>query len=269
MGFCIILRRFKLSTFKFCTICSIILFIVGGCIFSKDISTNVSNSGIEDIKPIAFSEFTLGPGDTIEINVWKNEELNRKALIGPSGGFSYPFLGDIQVTGMSIFQLRQIITKGIAEYFVNPQVTINILSNQSKKIFVLGEVNRPGAFQMPGPTNIIEAIAWANGFTHDAKERKVLLIRGDIKEPELKAINLNTALKKGDTTQNLFLRPGDVVYVPATTFASAERFFRRIQSIITPFVTLEYGLAIAPMVEDTLNTSGREKNQITIPITPP
>ena len=90
MGLCIILRRFKLSTFKFCTIFSIILFIVGGCIFSKDIPTNVTNTGIEDVKPIGVSEFTLGPGDTIEINVWKNEELNRKALIGPSGVFSYP-----------------------------------------------------------------------------------------------------------------------------------------------------------------------------------
>jgi len=224
----------------------------------SSMETSISaNSGIEDIKPVTVSVFTLGPGDTVEITVWRNKDLDKTILVAPDGIISYPFMGNIQVKGLSISQLRNKITAALSEYFVNPRVSVNITSNQSQKIFVLGEVNQPGIFQMAGPTTIIEAISMARGFTRDAKERNVLLIRGDKKKPDLKLLDLKAVLKKGEISQNLSLKPGDVVYVPATVIASVERFFKRIYTVILTITAMEYGIAIEPLVEDVLKGEGQ------------
>lgn len=260
-------HKIKWLRFRYTTVIGVLL-LIGGCALWKDTSTKIAmpiSPGIENLQPAAVSKFTLGPGDTVEINVWRGEDLNRKILIGPTGIISYPFVGDIQANGKSTFQLRNIITETLSEYFKDVQVTVNLVSNQSKKIFVLGEVKRPGMFSMAGPITILEAVSMANGFTHDAKKKTILLVRGSLDKPELKSINLNAVLKEGDINQNVSLEPGDVVYVPTVAFARAENFFKRIYNIIAPIVSLEYGLAIAPMVEDTLNTSGKEGISIQLP----
>lgn len=245
----------------FSALCVITFILFEGCAFSKKPSRMVAithNLEDEDQQASANFEYALGPGDIIDISVLREDDLNRKILISHSGEISYPFVGNIQVNDMSMFQLRDTITEVLSEYFIDPQVTVNIVSSQSKRIFVLGEVKQPGMFNMSGPTTAIEAVSMANGFTRDAKLKNVLLVRGGLNSPDLKSLNLKAALKKGDITQNLMLESGDVVYVPTVAFASTERFFNRINSIIRPIINLEYGLAILPQVEDTLNTSGRE-----------
>ncbi|GAX60409.1 periplasmic protein [Candidatus Scalindua japonica] len=243
--------------------------IFGGCSFSKYTPSSVTetyNQKDEYIHAHVDPQYALGSGDIIDINVWREDDLNRRILINQSGEISYPFVGNIQINGMSMFQLKDIITETLSEYFINPQVTVNIVTSQSKKIFVLGEVRQPGMFNMFGPTTAIEAVSMASGFTRDAKKKNVLLVRGGLNDPDLKSLNLKAALKKGDITQNLALQPGDVLYVPTVAFASTERFFNRINSIIRPIINMEYGLAIWPQVEDTLNISGREGSRSTTQI---
>lgn len=215
---------------------------------------------------ITVSEFTLGPGDILDISVWGIADLNKKILVGPTGYISFPFVGDIKAQGKSIFQLRDEIIAGLSESFVDPQVSVNITSNKSQKVFVLGEVNRPGIFQLPGPISVIEAISMANGFTRDAKERTVLLIRGDIENPELKTLDLYATLKKGDIAHNVNIRPGDIIYVPTTIIASAGRYFQHIYNIIRPIVTLEYGVALYPAAEAAIKG---EPQEIPIILRPP
>jgi len=189
----------------------------------------------------------------LEITVWGVEDMDRKILVGPTGFISYPFVGDIQTNGMSIFQLRDRIADGLADYFLNPKVSVNILSSKSKKIYVLGEVVRPGIFQMTGANSLIEAISMAGGFTQDAKEQNVLLVRGGLVAPVLRSLDLKAALREGDWSQNILLKAGDIVYIPASTFADTERFFKRIASIISPIVNLETGIVLEPTVENVFH----------------
>jgi polysaccharide export outer membrane protein len=207
---------------------------------------------VQETDTVVVKDFQLGAGDVIEISVWRNEDLYQKVQIGPSGTISYPLLGTIQVGGQSILAIRDNITEGLSEYLVDPQVGINVVSYVSNKVFVLGEVRRPGVFQSVSQMTAVEAVSMAGGFTLDAAPKTVLLVRGDIDDPELISLNLSDTLKKGDFRQNPALLPGDVLYVPATAFASTERFFDRIDSIITPIVKLETGIILIPQVEEAI-----------------
>ncbi|MBI3752908.1 MAG: polysaccharide export protein [Deltaproteobacteria bacterium] len=194
------------------------------------------------------SEFILGSGDKVEILVYRNDDLKRDVQIDPSGNIMYPLVGDIKAAGLSIFQLRDKIRDGLAKYIVDPQVTVGVVSTQSQKIIVLGEVKTPGFFQAESSITALEAISRAGGFTLDGKKQSVLLIRGGMKKPELIPLNLEKALKEGDLTQNIILQRGDIVYVPRTFISNVDRFFTHLSTIISPLLQLESGYYIGERI---------------------
>ena len=209
-----------------------------------------SNKG-ETESPVKISEFMLGPGDRLEIAVYRNDDLKRTVQIDPSGNIMYPLVGDVQAAGLSIFQLRDKIRDGLAKYVVDPQVTVGVVSVQSQKIIVLGEVKSPGFFQAETAITALEAISRAGGFTLDGKQKSVLLIRGGMKKPELIPLDLEKALKEGDLTQNVALQRGDIIYVPRTTIANVNRFFTHLSTIISPLLQLESGYYIGQQIESS------------------
>lgn len=185
---------------------------------------------------IEVRDFILGPADEIEVFVWQHPDLSRTAVVNPAGFISYPLVGTLRASGLTGEELATQITKGLSKYVVDPQVTVAVKTARSRKIFVLGEVNRAGVFPMEGPIRAVEAIALAEGFNQDAKPKSVLLIRGDLRQPELHVLSLHRTLLQGAVAENIWLQPGDIIYVPTTPIASVERFFRRISSILIPFV---------------------------------
>ena len=197
------------------------------------------------------TEFILGPGDRLEIAVYRNDDLKRTIQIDPSGKIMYPLVGDIQAGGLSIFQLRDKVRDGLVKYVVDPQVTVGVVSVQSQKVIVLGEVKSPGFFQAETSITALEAISRAGGFTLDGKKQNVLLIRGGMKKPELMNLNLDKALREGDLTQNVALQRGDIIYVPRTTIANVNRFFSHLSTIISPLLQLESGYYIGQQIESS------------------
>jgi polysaccharide export outer membrane protein len=147
-----------------------------------------------------------------------------------------PLAGDVQASGLSIFQVRDSIRDGLSRYIVNPQVSVSILSAQSQKIIVLGEVRSPGFFPSDMPMSLVEVVARAGGVTADAEQRNVLLIRGGMENPDVKVLNLEKVLKTGDLTENVVVRGGDIVYMPRSTIADVSKFFGYLSTIISPIV---------------------------------
>lgn len=243
---------------------SVLLFL-GGCATQPGTTTGEVVSSPAAEGRIVIREFQLGPGDVVEVTVWRNDDLNRKVQVSSTGTISYPLIGSIQAGGLSVFELRDGIAAGLSEYLVDPQVGIEIVSYESNKIIVLGEVNRPGVFQSRGRPTALEAISMAGGFTRDAEPRTVLLVRGDIDSPELLTLNLRDTLKKGDVAQNAVLLPGDVLYVPASVFASAERIFARIDTILRPIVRVETGIILSDSVEDVFSGEDVTRNVVISP----
>lgn len=234
-----------------------------GCASQK---ANVKEYTADSIKPITISEFSLGPSDVIDVQVWRNNELSRKVQVDPYGKISYPFVGEINVTGMSVKQLKDVLTQGLLKYYVDPVVEVNVSSIQSQKVFVLGEVSRPGIFSLSKPTDVLEAIASSGGFTQDAREENVLVIRGDKKTPELIKLDLKSAMKHADLRQNISLQNGDIVYVPVTFIADAGRYFEHLKDILYPILIAEQGIILGPQVGDALTKGGKTNSGLIITI---
>jgi polysaccharide export outer membrane protein len=214
-------------------------FVLQGCGSPIEISPDALSEGSPKEHAPKVSEFILGPGDRLEITVYRHDDLTRTVWIEPSGKIMYPWAGDIQAAGLSIFQLRDRIHDGLSRYIVDPQVSVGILSIQSQKIIVLGEVRAPGFFPADTPMSVLEAIARAGGTSLDAEQRSVLLIRGGLGSPELRLLNIEGVLKKGDLSDNIMLQGGDIIYMPRTVIADVSRFFGYLSSIISPIVDAE------------------------------
>ncbi len=215
-----------------------------------------------------YHKLTVSPGDEIQINVYRNDDLNRRFIIPPDGRFFYPLTGEIDTTDKTYSQIQGIISDGLSRFMIEPQVSVSMVSSTSpkviddpqvsvevvayggQKVFVLGEVSRPGVFTLESGIDLVEAVSRAGGFTLDARKESILVIRGGLKNPDLQLFNIQKFLKGGDLSQNVSLQRGDIVYVPASTIANVDRFFRHFETIINPIVTLETGIVLAPGVED-------------------
>ena len=233
---------------------SALLILVSGCISTGKNVKNISElpaESEETPKELRISEFILGVGDTIEVTVYRQQDLKKVVQINSSGMITYPLIGDIRASGIGILQFRDNIRDRLSKYIVNPQVSVNVTSIQSRKYSVLGEVNRPGVFSLENPVDILEATATAGGFTTDAKLETVLIIRRGTSAPELYTVNLEKVMEGRDFTQNINLNNGDIIYVPATHIANVSRYFSHISKILAPFTTLENSYYIGQQIEST------------------
>ncbi len=186
------------------------------------------------------SEYYIEIGDGLGIDVWRVPDLSREVTVRPDGRISMPIVGDIDVVGMTLVELREVLTKKFSEYVWNPQVSISIRQFGGRKFTILGEVKSPGVFRFQQDISLIEAIALAGGFNQLSKRGKVLVIRGDIKkQPQVKMIaaNMDNLLKKGMLTENINVLPNDIIFV-AKDFVGDYR--ELIDNLITP--TLNTGI---------------------------
>ncbi len=242
-------------------LCDTVLFLVVflsfvGCAslrqHSGDVKVPEKTEEREEIEKPRVSQFILGLGDQVRIEVWRQDDFSETVRVESSGIISYAPLGEIRASGLSLAQLRDKLRQGLLKYLVDPKIGITVLAVRSQKIFVLGEVPNPGIFQMDIPMTALEAILSAGGFTPDAKQTSVLLIRGDLKKPILKSLNLKEVYTRGGLAKDISLETGDILYVPKIRIANVERFFGRLSNIISPIVQLERVIVLQPLVVDAL-----------------
>ena len=119
--------------------------------------------------------YAIGIGDVLEITVWKNPELSVTAPVRPDGRISVPLLGDVQAEGMTPLALKQVLTDGYKEFVTAPSVSVVIKEINSQKVFVTGEVEEPGAYDIRPRTKLMQVVAMAGGVTPYAKGRAIVL----------------------------------------------------------------------------------------------
>jgi polysaccharide biosynthesis/export protein len=166
----------------------------------------------EEDPPNAYS---IGIGDVLDISVWKNPELTTTVPVRPDGRISVPLLGDVQAAGMTPLALRQTLTEGYKEYVTAPGVSVVVKEIHSRKIFVTGEVETPGAYDLQPRTKLMQALALAGGLTPYAKRKVVVLRDGrDGRTEKRIEIDLAAIISGKRTEDNLLLQPGDTLIVP-------------------------------------------------------
>jgi len=231
-------RRFLISNVALAFISFLIL---SGCATTEPTSKVIQPPSEEIAKEIKFTDFVLGPGDTIQITVYRHDDLNTTTQIDNSGKITYPFIGDIQAGGLSVFQLRDNIRDGLSEYIKKPQVAVSVTAVRSQKVYVLGEVGKPGVFAFQTPMSAIESISLAGGFTIHAQDKSVMVIRGDKDNPQLIKLDLRSALRGGNLSQNIQLQAEDIVFIPPTSIADASKYGLYLSRILWPLLWVGRG----------------------------
>jgi polysaccharide export outer membrane protein len=161
------------------------------------------------------TEYVIGPGDVLQVSVWKNETLSRVAPVRPDGKISMPLLHDIQAAGLTAMQLRDKIATALAEFLPNPEASVTTAEVHSMRVSVLGQVLTPGVLELRGRTTILEAIAMAGGFAVVASPSKITAIRTE-ENGQTKRLGLQLQ-PSGDQRvrrAKYVLRPGNVIIVP-------------------------------------------------------
>jgi polysaccharide export outer membrane protein len=161
------------------------------------------------------SDYVIGPGDVLQVSIWKNETLSRIVPVRPDGKISLPLLHDVQAAGLTAMQLRDKLANALAEFLPNPEVAVSVNEVHSLRVSILGEVQRPGVLELRGKITILEAIAMAGGFRDFASPSKITVIRTDDKGQSQKIrFNYNKAISSSSDEPNMVLNPGDVIVVP-------------------------------------------------------
>ena len=121
--------------------------------------------------------YKIGPEDVLAITVWKNDPMSRTVQVRPDGMISLPLIDDVAAAGLTPVQFRDVLAKRLAEFIPNPEVSVIVTDVRNYKVSVLGEVVKPGRFELKSYTTILDVIAQAGGFTQFAARGKIIVLR--------------------------------------------------------------------------------------------
>jgi len=171
-------------------------------------------------------KYTLGPNDVVAIEVRRHPEFSGEYTVNSEGKIEYKYVGDVIVDGLTKMQLKERLDTILSEYIISPEIDVRIVAYLSKVFYVVGDVHRPGKFYMKGnEISIREALVQAGLPTNAAAMRKCRLITPNAvgKKNNYLMVNVYELLYGGDLKENIDMRPGDVLYVPATIMAKVIR----------------------------------------------
>ncbi|HAM35944.1 MAG TPA: polysaccharide biosynthesis protein [Elusimicrobia bacterium] len=166
------------------------------------------------------SDYKLGGADLIEITVFQQPEMSRSLRVSQNGTITFPLIGTVKVGGLSVAEAEEALSTKLKDYVISPQITIFIKEYGNKKVFVLGEVTKPGSFELPteAKLTVLEAISLAGGFTGIAAPDRTKVIRNiDGKSQSFKIV-VSDITSRGEKHKDIPLEPNDVVWVPQSFF---------------------------------------------------
>jgi len=210
--------------------------------------TSHNNIPTEQMNKMATSvplqDYQIQPGDSLDIKFFYNPELNDLVVVRPDGRISLQLAPEIPAAGLTPAQLTSTLEKSYEKELANPGITIIVRSFSSQRVYVDGEVNKPGMVALLGPLTVLQSIAEAGGVKDTAKTDRVLIIRkSNDNKPQAIEVNLDDIRKAADGSQNVLLAPYDVVFVPKSKIANVNQFIDQYirRNIPIPF-GVSYGI---------------------------
>jgi len=160
------------------------------------------------------ANYTVKPGDVLSISVWKEPDLQRPALVRPDGSFSFPLVGEIDAKGKTVADLNKAMSTRLAKYISDPVVTVSIQEIKGNKVYVIGQVNKPGEFIMNPTVDVMQALSMAGGTTPFASLGDITILRRTPTGKQSLPFRYNDVVRGKRLDQNIDLQSGDVVVVP-------------------------------------------------------
>jgi len=162
----------------------------------------------------ALPAYLIGPGDVLQIAVWKEDGLQQEVLVRPDGEISFPLAGQLKAGGKTTSQLQKELVNKIKKFIPDPVINVSIIKITNNKVFVIGKVNRPGEFIASHYIDVMQALTMAGGLNAYAKTGDVKILRR-VNDKEISIPFEYDEVAQGDELQqNIILQSGDVVVVP-------------------------------------------------------
>lgn len=185
---------------------------------SKETKVATARQATRDVqRPVAATNdpnYVIGAEDVLDINVWKEPDIARTVPVRPDGRISLPLLNDIQAAGLTPRQLGLVVTESLKKFLTEPQVTVIVTAINSRRVYILGEVNRAGAFPLLPGLTVLQALSSAGGFTQYANPKKIYVLRNENGKQTKYPFNYKEVVAGARTNQNIQLQPGDTIVVP-------------------------------------------------------
>ena len=170
--------------------------------------------GAPEVKTTSDPDYKIGAQDIVRIDVWKEPEISRTTPVRPDGRISLPLLNDVQAAGLTPTQLAANISEGLKKFITNPQVTVGINEINSRRVYVTGEVTKPGAFPLQAGMTVLQALTSSGGFTQFARIKGIYVLRTEDGKQVKHPFNYKDVVKGKKPEDNIVLQPGDVIVVP-------------------------------------------------------
>jgi polysaccharide export outer membrane protein len=198
---------------------ALIVLIATSCAYSQDAQKTPPASGTTakpapEAKSASGEEYRIGPQDLVRIDVWKEPDISRTIPVRPDGKISLPLMNDVQAAGLTAMELAGSIREGLSKYITSPQVTVTVTEINSRRVYVTGEVMRPGAQPLLPNMTALQALTSAGGFTQFARTKSIYILRNEDSKQVKHPFNYKAVLDGKHPEDNIQLQPGDVIVVP-------------------------------------------------------
>ncbi len=159
--------------------------------------------------------YTVKPGDTLTVSVWKEPDLQGPVLVRPDGMFSFPLAGQMDARNKTVAELQQELTTKLKKYISDPVVTVSIQEIKGNKVYVIGQVQKPGDFVVNPRVDVMQALSMAGGTTPFAALGDIMILRRtDNGQQQALPFKYTDVIRGRNLGQNIMLQAGDVVVVP-------------------------------------------------------
>ncbi len=158
--------------------------------------------------------YTVKAGDRLSISVWKEPDLQRETLVRPDGSFSFPLVGEVDARGKTVADLNKIVSQRLGKYISDPVVTVSVQEVRGNKVYVIGQVNKPGEFIVNPSVDVMQALSMAGGTTPFAALGDIVILRRTATGKTALPFRYNDVARGKKLEQNIDLQSGDVVVVP-------------------------------------------------------
>jgi polysaccharide export outer membrane protein len=159
-------------------------------------------------------DYVIGPDDVLTIVFWREKDLSGEVAVRPDGKISLPLLNDVQAAGLTVEELRLRITEAANKLIEEPTVAVVVKQINSRKVFITGQVAKPGPYPLNGPTTVVQLLAIAGGVLEYAKEKEIAIMRTENGRQVSLRFNYDEVKKRKNLEQNIQLKPGDSIIVP-------------------------------------------------------
>jgi polysaccharide export outer membrane protein len=160
------------------------------------------------------ADYVIGPEDLLGVVFWRDEDMTADVVVRPDGKITLPLINDVQAAGLTPDELRGRITEAAKEYLEAPTVSVVVKEIHSRRVFITGMVNKPGAYPLTTPTTVLQLLSLAGGLQEFASSKNIMIMRTEDGDQTAMKFNYKDVRQGKNLEQNILLKPGDTVVVP-------------------------------------------------------